>query len=75
MPAVGGPVTLRQGMVFRLAFIKRFAEGFHERKPVRAFSNPGDSRAGLLNLYIPGGFEQEMPGNVAWFAARGAPSG
>jgi mannose-6-phosphate isomerase-like protein (cupin superfamily) len=37
---------------------------------VHDFSNPGDVRAGLLNIYIPGGFEQEMPGIVAWFAAQ-----
>lgn len=34
------------------------------------FSNRGDVRAGLLNIYIPGGFEHEMPAIVAWFAAN-----
>ena len=34
------------------------------------FGNPGDEPAGLLNFYVPGGFEQEMPGIVAWFDAQ-----
>ena len=32
-------------------------------------SGPG---AGFLNIYIPGGFEQEMPAIVDWFKERGA---
>ena len=32
------------------------------------FSNRSDARAGLLNFYVPGGFEREMPAIVAWFA-------
>lgn len=32
------------------------------------FENRGAVRAGVLNIYIPGGFEREMPGIVAWFA-------
>jgi hypothetical protein len=32
------------------------------------FRNPTGRVARLLNLYIPGGFEREMPGIVAWFA-------
>jgi mannose-6-phosphate isomerase-like protein (cupin superfamily) len=32
------------------------------------FRNPTAGRAGLLNLFIPGGFEREMPGIVDWFA-------
>ena len=31
------------------------------------FENRGNSRAGVLNLSIPGGFEQHMPGIVKWF--------
>ena len=31
------------------------------------FGNNSDSRAGVLNIYIPGGFEKEMPAIVAWF--------
>jgi quercetin dioxygenase-like cupin family protein len=31
------------------------------------FENRGDARLGLLNLSIPGGFEQDMPGIAAWF--------
>lgn len=31
------------------------------------FANNSDKRAGLLNIYIPGGFEQDMPAIVQWF--------
>jgi quercetin dioxygenase-like cupin family protein len=32
------------------------------------FQNRGETRAGVLNLSHPGGFEQHMPGIAAWFA-------
>ena len=32
------------------------------------FENRGTVRAGVLNLSIPGNFEQHMPGIAAWFA-------
>lgn len=31
------------------------------------FENLSDHRVGMLNFYVPGGFEREMPGIVAWF--------
>lgn len=31
------------------------------------FENRTDLRAGLLNIYIPGGFEDAMPSIVEWF--------
>ena len=31
------------------------------------FENRGDARAGVLNLSIPGAFEQDMPGILKWF--------
>jgi mannose-6-phosphate isomerase-like protein (cupin superfamily) len=31
------------------------------------FENRGDTRAGLLNLSIPGDFEQQMPDIAKWF--------
>ncbi len=31
------------------------------------FENRSGERAGLLNLFIPGGFEQNMPAIVDWF--------
>ena len=34
---------------------------------VHDFENNSSTRAGVLNIYIPGGFEQEMPGIVQWF--------
>ncbi|WP_255987456.1 cupin domain-containing protein [Chitinolyticbacter albus] len=34
------------------------------------FANRGQTRAGVLNFYIPGGFEAEMPAIVDWFAAN-----
>jgi mannose-6-phosphate isomerase-like protein (cupin superfamily) len=36
------------------------------------FENRSDSRAGMLNLSIPGEFEPEMPGIVSWFAENPA---
>ncbi len=35
------------------------------------FRNPTDRPARLLNVFIPGGFERDMPKIVAWFAAQG----
>jgi mannose-6-phosphate isomerase-like protein (cupin superfamily) len=32
------------------------------------FENRSESRSGALNLSIPGGFEQDMPSIVQWFA-------
>jgi mannose-6-phosphate isomerase-like protein (cupin superfamily) len=32
------------------------------------FANDTDVRAGFLNIYVPGGFERDMPGIVDWFA-------
>jgi quercetin dioxygenase-like cupin family protein len=32
------------------------------------FENRSETRAGALNLSIPGGFEQHMPSIVQWFA-------
>lgn len=34
------------------------------------FENRTDSRAGALNLSVPGDFEHAMPGIAAWFRAR-----
>jgi hypothetical protein len=31
------------------------------------FENRTDARAGLLNVFIPGGFEDGMPAIVEWF--------
>jgi mannose-6-phosphate isomerase-like protein (cupin superfamily) len=36
------------------------------------FENTSDSRAGFLNIYIPGGFEQDMPAIVDWFKEHGS---
>lgn len=32
------------------------------------FRNRTDAEAGLLNVFIPGGFERKMPAIVQWFA-------
>ncbi|QBX38514.1 cupin domain-containing protein [Brevundimonas sp. S30B] len=32
------------------------------------FANRTGKRAGVLNLYVPGGFERDMPAIVKWFA-------
>jgi mannose-6-phosphate isomerase-like protein (cupin superfamily) len=34
------------------------------------FENRSPSRAGALNLFLPGGFEEMMPAIVDWFAAQ-----
>lgn len=38
------------------------------------FANHGDTTARMLNIYVPGGFEQDMPGIVDWFS-RPHPTG
>jgi mannose-6-phosphate isomerase-like protein (cupin superfamily) len=34
------------------------------------FANRTDQRAGVLNIYIPGGFERDMAGIVNWFESQ-----
>lgn len=34
---------------------------------IHDFENRTDQRMGLLNFYIPGGFERDMPAIVNWF--------
>lgn len=34
---------------------------------IHDFENRTDQRMGLLNFYIPGGFERDMPAIVKWF--------
>ncbi len=34
------------------------------------FANRTDARAGLFNVFLPGGFEENMPAIVAWFRSR-----
>ncbi len=34
------------------------------------YRNDTDEPVRLLNVYVPGGFEEEMPGIVAWFASH-----
>lgn len=36
------------------------------------FENRSDHQAGLLNIFIPGGFEKDMPAIVKWFEANRA---
>ena len=50
----------------RGAFIRVPAGVLHD------FENNSDARAGFLNIYIPGGFEQEMPAIVQWFKEQGS---
>jgi mannose-6-phosphate isomerase-like protein (cupin superfamily) len=35
------------------------------------FENRSDVRVGLLNIYVPGGFENDMPAIVQWFKENG----
>jgi mannose-6-phosphate isomerase-like protein (cupin superfamily) len=37
------------------------------------FANRTDQRAGLLNIFVPGGFEAMMPEIVAWYACQNEP--
>ena len=36
-------------------------------KTIHDFSNRTDCRSGVLNFFIPGGFEKNMPSIVKWF--------
>ncbi len=36
-------------------------------KTIHDFKNKTDQRTGILNFYIPGGFERDMPKIVKWF--------
>lgn len=38
---------------------------------IHDFENRTDERAGLLNFFIPGGFERNMPAIVDWFKENG----
>src|SRR5690606_32223457 len=37
---------------------------------MHGFRNPDEARAGLLNIFIPGGFEHQMPAIVEWYARK-----
>lgn len=37
---------------------------------IHDFENRSDSRSGIFNVCIPGGFEEKMPEIVAWFAKK-----
>ena len=60
---------------FRLGddWIEAPAGSFVRASPgvVHDFANRTDRRAGILNLFIPGGFERDMPAIVRWFAHNG----
>ena len=40
---------------------------------IHDFANRSDARAGVLNIYIPGGFERDMAGIAQWFANQPKP--
>lgn len=44
------------------AFLRIPARTIHD------FANRTDARSGVLNFFIPGGFERNMPAIVKWFA-------
>lgn len=56
-------MTLEEG-----AFVRIPAGVTHD------FRNQSSQRSGLLNFFIPGGFERKMPEIVAWFRANPGPS-
>jgi mannose-6-phosphate isomerase-like protein (cupin superfamily) len=37
---------------------------------IHGFENRGSARSGVLNFSVPGGFEEDMPSIVEWFAAN-----
>jgi mannose-6-phosphate isomerase-like protein (cupin superfamily) len=39
-------------------------------KVMHDFENRTDERVGLLNIFLPGGFEENMPAIVKWFAGN-----
>jgi mannose-6-phosphate isomerase-like protein (cupin superfamily) len=39
-------------------------------KTIHDFKNETDQRTGVLNFFIPGGFERNMPAIVKWFEAN-----
>ena len=40
-------------------------------KTIHDFKNKTDKKTGILNFYIPGGFERDMPRIVQWFEENG----
>lgn len=54
--------------VSRGTFIRISADTTHD------FRNRGASTARLFNVFIPGGFERQMPSIVSWFEERGQDS-
>ncbi len=64
--------VLEGTMTFRLAerVVDAPAGSFLRIPPgvLHGFENRTATRAGVLNVFIPGGFEEQMPGIVAWFA-------
>lgn len=62
---IGGTMSVLVGDVWRDltagAFLRIPAGIIHN------FENRGDQPAGLLNVFIPGGFERDMPAIVQWF--------
>ncbi len=47
------------------AFLRIPAKTMHD------FANRFDQKAGVLNFFIPGGFERNMPSIVRWFEDNG----
>jgi len=62
-------------VTFRIADVDHELErGSFLRIPAgvaHGFRNTSSGPAGVLNVFIPGGFERRMPDIVAWFGSRG----
>jgi quercetin dioxygenase-like cupin family protein len=66
---IGGVMAVRAGEEWH-----DIAPGDFLRIPagtIHDFENRTDARAGLLNFFIPGGFERNMPAIVDWFKENG----
>ena len=64
--AIGGRPTLLVGDEWIEAAVGSFF--LIPPRTMHDFENRTDAKAGLLNVFIPGGFEPKMPAIVQWFA-------
>jgi hypothetical protein len=66
MWVIAGELPRRRGVAgCSPRFVPRIPAGV-----THTFENRNRSRAGALNVFLPGGFEATMPAKVAWFAKQ-----
>jgi len=69
---LSGTATMRLGDVWLDAPAGSFF--MIPARTVHDFANRSDARVGLLNVFIPGGFERNMPAIVTWFRENRQPA-